>query len=61
MDTDESGDFWSQFVLLVSVMRELGVLSFFLEHSVRSVVKEEVRAFCINYLWGGGELVIIVV
>ena len=43
MDTDESGSFWSQFVLLVNVMRELGVLSFFLEHSVETVVSEEVR------------------
>ena len=42
MDTDNPGDFWSQFTLVVSVMRELGVLSFFMEHSVGSVVRDEV-------------------
>ncbi len=42
MDTDNPGNFWSQFTLVVSVMRELGVLSFFMEHSVGSVVRDEV-------------------
>lgn len=43
MDTEETaGDYWAQFMLLVSLLRELGTLTFFLKHSVVEVVRREV-------------------
>ena len=51
MDTDDSApssdDFWERFVSLMSVMRDLGCLSFFMDHSVAQVVQGEVRLYSV--------------